>query len=51
MARLRIEVRQVLTSPGQKTPGLDQPRVTMSMVRQDGEWLVDEAQLSNLTGS
>lgn len=44
-------VDQTLTNPSDKTPGLDQPRVTMTMVRQDGRWLVDEVKLSNLTNS
>ncbi len=43
-------VDQTLTNPGQAQKGLDQPRVTMSMVRQDGEWLVDDVALNNITG-
>lgn len=42
-------VDQVLTIPGQTQHGLDQPRVTMSMVRQNGRWLVDDVQLNSLT--
>lgn len=45
-----VFVDQTLTNPGQSQPGLDQPRVTMSMVRQGGRWLVDEVKLNNLTG-
>ena len=45
-------VEQVITNPGTGTSGaqrgLDQPRVTMSMVRQGGQWLVDEVKLSGL---
>jgi Mce-associated membrane protein len=45
-------VDQLITNPGTGTSGaqrgLDQPRVTMSMVRQDGRWLVDEVKLSGL---
>ena len=45
-------VDQVITNPGTGTSGaqkgLDQPRVTMKMVRQGGHWLVDEVKLSSL---
>ncbi|MCW2857404.1 MAG: hypothetical protein JWR52_3019 [Marmoricola sp.] len=44
-----VFVDQTLSNPGQAQPGLDQPRVTMSMVRQGGRWLVDEVKLNNLT--
>lgn len=47
-------VDQEIANPGTETTGpqrgLDQPRVTMEMVREDGEWLVDEVQLSTLNG-
>jgi len=42
-------VDQTLTNPGQAERGLDQPRVSMSMVRQGGRWLVDDVQLNNLS--
>lgn len=45
-----VFVDQTLTTPGVAQPGLDQPRVTMSMVRQGGRWLVDDVKLYNLTG-
>jgi Mce-associated membrane protein len=45
-------VDQLITNPGTGSGGaqrgLDQPRVTMQMVRQDGRWLVDEVKLSGL---
>lgn len=45
-------VDQEIFNPGTGSTGpqrgLDQPRVTMEMVREDGEWLVDEVQLSSL---
>ncbi|MCW2784319.1 MAG: rane protein [Marmoricola sp.] len=44
-------VDQTLTNPTQSQPGLDQPRVTMSMVRVHGRWLVDQVKLNNLTAS
>jgi Mce-associated membrane protein len=44
-----VFVDQTLSNPGQSQPGLDQPRVTMTMVRQGGRWLVDEVKLNNLT--
>ncbi len=42
---------QKIRSEQETRPGLDQPRVTMQMVREDGEWLVDEVQLNNLVSS
>ncbi len=33
---------------GEPSRGLDQPRVTMTMVRQDGRWLVDAVELKSL---
>jgi Mce-associated membrane protein len=48
-------VDQEISNPGTggSAPqrGLDQPRVTMQMVRQDGRWLVDEVKISNLASS
>ena len=44
-------VDQEIRSEQETRPGLDQPRVTMQMVRQDGEWLVDEVQLNNLVST
>ncbi|MBO9520552.1 MAG: hypothetical protein J7518_03360 [Nocardioidaceae bacterium] len=44
-------VDQQITNPGEAKPGLDQPRVTMSMVKSDGRWLVDDVQLKSLTGT
>lgn len=44
-------VDQELTSQGasgEPSRGLDQPRVTMSMIRQDGRWLVDAVELKSL---
>jgi Mce-associated membrane protein len=43
-------VDQVITNPGQSGKGLDQPRVTMSMVRQGGRWLVQDVSLNTLAG-
>jgi Mce-associated membrane protein len=44
-------VDQTLTNPGQAQKGLDQPRVTMKMVKQDGHWLVDDVALNNLSAN
>jgi Mce-associated membrane protein len=44
-------VDQTLTNQGSSERKLDQPRMTMSMVREGGRWLVDEVKLSNLTDS
>ncbi|MFL6159775.1 MAG: hypothetical protein ACJ72D_27115 [Marmoricola sp.] len=44
-------VDQEITAAGNDDQKLDQPRVTMKMVRSDGRWLVDEVALSNLTNS
>ncbi|RNL64820.1 hypothetical protein EFK50_02180 [Nocardioides marmoriginsengisoli] len=44
-------VDQTLTSKGSDRPTLDQPRLTMMMVREDGRWLLDEVKLSNLTSN
>jgi Mce-associated membrane protein len=45
-------VDQEISNPGNGSSGpqrgLDQPRITMSMILQDGRWLVDEVKLSGL---
>jgi Mce-associated membrane protein len=45
-------VDQQISNPGSGSAGpqrgLDQPRVTMQMVRQDGRWLVDQVKISSL---
>ncbi|MCZ4499526.1 MAG: hypothetical protein JWQ74_2079 [Marmoricola sp.] len=42
-------VDQVITGPDGADRQLDQPRVTMSMVRDGDRWLVDEVKLRNLS--
>src|SRR5690349_11841017 len=46
-------VDQEISNPGSGSiapqRGLDQPRVSMEMVRQGGRWLVDEVELSSLS--
>lgn len=46
-------VDQEISNPGSASTkpqrGLDQPRVTVQMVRQDGRWLVDEVAVSSLS--
>lgn len=49
-AKVLLYVDQEITSAGEEGTKVDQPRVTMQMVRQDGEWLVDEVQVLNLVG-
>lgn len=49
-AKVLLYVDQEITSAGEEGTKVDQPRVTMQMVRQDGEWLVDEVQVLNLLG-
>jgi Mce-associated membrane protein len=44
-------VDQQITNPGESKPSIDQPRVTMSMVKRDGRWLVDDVELKSLTGA
>jgi Mce-associated membrane protein len=48
-------VDQAISNPGTGSTGpqrgLDQPRVTMQMVRQHGRWLVDEVSLSSLSNN
>lgn len=50
-ATVLLFVDQTLTNPGEKQPGVDQPRVTMKMVRQDGRWLVDQVELHTASAS
>lgn len=47
-ARVLLFVDQEITAQGEDGSKLDQPRVTFEMVRQDGDWLVDEVQVNNL---
>ncbi|WP_309648976.1 hypothetical protein [Nocardioides sp.] len=47
-ARVLLFVDQEISSQGEDGSKLDQPRVTFEMVRQDGDWLVDEVQVNNL---
>ena len=49
--KVLLFVDQKIRSEQETRPGLDQPRVTMQMVREDGKWLVDEVQLNNLVSS
>ncbi len=49
--KVLLFVDQKIRSEQETRPGLDQPRVTMQMVREDGDWLVDEVQLNNLVSS
>jgi hypothetical protein len=44
-------VDQVLTNATNSERKLDQPRVTVRMVRTNGRWLVDTVDLSNLTNN
>jgi Mce-associated membrane protein len=46
--RVLLFVDQKITSQGSKGAKLDQPRVTMNMVLQDGHWLVDEMQVNDV---
>jgi len=43
------EISNPGTGGGDPQRGLDQPRVTMKMVRQGGRWLVDTVQISSLS--
>jgi Mce-associated membrane protein len=38
-------VDQTLTRAGDREPALDSSRVVMEMVREDGDWLVDQVEL------
>ena len=49
--KVLLFVDQEIRSQGKSGSRLDQPRVTMQMVRQDGEWLVDEVQVNNLVST
>lgn len=43
-------VDQEIRAAKQKGTKIDQPRVAMDMVLQDGEWLVDQVQIGDLVG-
>jgi Mce-associated membrane protein len=49
--KVLLYVDQRISSRGTKKSDLDQPRITMQMVRQDGEWLVDEVDVVNVLGT
>jgi len=49
--KVLLFVDQEIRSQGEKGTKLDQPRVTMQMVRQDGQWLVDEVRVNNLVSA
>jgi len=49
--KVLLFVDQEIRSQGKAGSRLDHPRVTMQMVRQDGEWLVDEVQVNNLVST
>jgi Mce-associated membrane protein len=46
--KVLLYVDQRIHSQGTKGNDLDQPRITMQMVRQDDEWLVDEVDVVNV---
>ena len=46
--KVLLFVDQKIRSQGEKGAKLDQPRITMQMVRQGGEWLVDEVTVNSL---
>jgi Mce-associated membrane protein len=48
--KVLLFVDQELKAPGQPEPKLEESRVIMQMVREDGRWLVDDVQLLNLLG-
>ena len=48
--KVLLFVDQELKVPGKAKPRLEESRVIMQMVRQDGRWLVDDVQLLNLLG-
>jgi Mce-associated membrane protein len=48
--KVLLFVDQELMAVGQDKPSLEESRVTMHMVRQNGRWLVDEVELQNLLG-
>jgi Mce-associated membrane protein len=49
--KVLLFVDQEIRSQEEKGTRLDQPRVTMQMVREEGLWLVDEVQVNNLISS
>jgi Mce-associated membrane protein len=49
--KVLLFVDQEISSQGKEGTKLDQPRVTMQMVQQGGEWLVDEVQVNNLVST
>lgn len=46
--RVLLFVDQRITSKGHRDAKLDQPRVTMHMVLEHGDWLVDEMQVNDV---
>ncbi len=48
--KVLLFVDQEIAASEQKGTKIDQPRVTMQMVLQDGRWLVDEVAVNNLLG-
>lgn len=50
-ATVLLFVDQIIRVAGQRGTKIDQPRVTLDMVRQDGRWLVDKVHLNGLKGS
>ncbi|MGA8256216.1 MAG: hypothetical protein WB767_06530 [Nocardioides sp.] len=48
--KVLLFVDQEISAAKQNGAKLDQPRVTMQMVLQDGRWLVDEVAVNNLLG-
>jgi hypothetical protein len=50
-----VFVDQAISNPGSGSSGpqrgLDQPRVTMQMVKEGGRWLVDQVKISSLAGN
>ena len=50
-----VFVDQAISNPGNGSTGqqrgLDQPRVTMQMVKEGGRWLVDQVKISSLAGN
>jgi Mce-associated membrane protein len=46
--KVLLYVDQQIRSRGRKGADVDQPRITMQMVRQGGEWLVDEVDVVSL---
>lgn len=46
--KVLLFVDQEISTPDSDKADLDQPRITMQMVRQDGDWLVDEVDVVNV---